>query len=47
MVIFFASLLPQFAQPDTGSLTTQLLVLGAVFLGVGPICDSAIGLLAG
>ena len=32
VAIFFLAFLPQFATPGTGSLTTQLLVLGGIFI---------------
>lgn len=47
VILFFASFLPQFARPENGSLTAQLLILGLIFLIVGLVCDGAIGLSVG
>jgi threonine/homoserine/homoserine lactone efflux protein len=47
VVLFFAAFLPQFVRPGHGSVTGQLLVLGLIFLGVGLVSDSVIGVLLG
>jgi threonine/homoserine/homoserine lactone efflux protein len=46
-VIFFAAILPQFADPAAGHLPLQLLVLGLVFSAVALVSDSAWGIAAG
>ncbi|WP_086565563.1 LysE family translocator [Streptomyces africanus] len=45
-VVFFAAVLPQFADQASGSLPLQLLVLGSIFLVIALICDSAWALIA-
>ena len=47
IVLFYLAFLPQFVNPQLGHITTQLLVLGAVFVVVGLVIDTAIGLLGG
>jgi len=47
VAIFFLAFLPQFARPEAGSMTTQLLVLGAVFIVVALVVFSLVALLAG
>ncbi len=47
VVLFNAAFLPQFVDPARGSVTTQLLVLGAAFVVVDLLIDGPIGLLAG
>ena len=47
VVLFNAAFLPQFVDPARGDVTTQLLVLGAVFVVVDLLIDGPIGLLAG
>jgi threonine/homoserine/homoserine lactone efflux protein len=47
VVLFFASFLPQFVRPGYGPTSVQLLCLGAMFLLVGLIIDTAVGLCAG
>lgn len=47
VILFFAAFLPHFVRVDHGSVAGQLLVLGAMFLLVGLLVDSAIGLGAG
>jgi threonine/homoserine/homoserine lactone efflux protein len=47
VVLFNAAFLPQFVDPARGSVTTQLLVLGAAFVLVDLLIDGPIGLLAG
>jgi threonine/homoserine/homoserine lactone efflux protein len=46
-IVFLAAMLPQFVDPDAGSLTLQLLALGAVFMLVALMSDSAWALAAG
>ena len=45
--IFFLAFLPQFADPDRGSLTLQMLLLGAVFIVSTILVFGSISLLAG
>lgn len=45
--IFFLAFLPQFASPGNGSMTTQLFLLGGLFIGVALIIFSSIAMLAG
>ncbi|MFD3508830.1 LysE family translocator [Nocardia sp. NPDC058666] len=45
-VVFFGAVLPQFAEPAAGPLTTQLLVLGAIFLAIQMLSDSVWAVLA-
>jgi len=47
VVLFNAAFLPQFVDPSRGSVTVQLLVLGAAFVVVDLLVDGPIGLLAG
>jgi threonine/homoserine/homoserine lactone efflux protein len=47
VIIFFAAFLPQFTRHGHGPLAVQLLTLGLIFLLVGLVCDSAIGLTVG
>jgi threonine/homoserine/homoserine lactone efflux protein len=47
VIIFFAAFLPQFTRPGHGPVAVQLLTLGAMFLLVGLLCDSAIGVSVG
>ncbi|WP_069162164.1 LysE family translocator [Nocardia altamirensis] len=44
--VFFAAILPHFADPAAGSLPLQFLILGSVFLAVAVVSDSAWALLA-
>jgi threonine/homoserine/homoserine lactone efflux protein len=46
-IVFFAAVLPQFADPERGAVPVQLLVLGLVFVAIALVCDSAWGLVAG
>jgi threonine/homoserine/homoserine lactone efflux protein len=46
-VIFFAAILPQFADPSAGRLSLQLLTLGLVFIAIALVSDSTWGLAAG
>jgi threonine/homoserine/homoserine lactone efflux protein len=47
VVVFFAAVLPQFTDPARGHVPLQLLVLGAVFVGIALVSDSAWGVAAG
>ncbi|MFD4631147.1 LysE family translocator [Streptomyces sp. NPDC058284] len=47
IVLFFAAFLPRFTDPDQGLVWLQLLVLGLIFLVMGFVWDSTIGLFAG
>jgi threonine/homoserine/homoserine lactone efflux protein len=46
-VVFFAAVLPQFADPASGHVPAQLLVLGLVFVVIALVSDSAWGVAAG
>jgi threonine/homoserine/homoserine lactone efflux protein len=46
-VLFFAAFLPRFTSPGHGPLWLQLLTLGLIFLVMGFVWDSTIGLCAG
>ena len=46
-IVFFAAVLPQFADPARGAVPLQLLVLGLVFVAIALVSDSAWGLAAG
>jgi threonine/homoserine/homoserine lactone efflux protein len=45
--LFFLAFLPQFVDPDAGSVAVQTMVLGAVFALLALVSDSLYGLLAG
>jgi threonine/homoserine/homoserine lactone efflux protein len=47
VIVFFAAFLPQFTRRGHGPLAVQLATLGLIFLLIGLICDSAIGLAVG
>jgi threonine/homoserine/homoserine lactone efflux protein len=40
VALFFLAFFPQFVRPDRGSTTTQVLVLGAVFVALGLTADA-------
>ena len=44
--LFFLAFLPQFVDPDRGSVTLQVVVLGALFVAIGLCSDSTYALLA-
>jgi len=46
-IVFFAAVLPQFAQPSAGHVPAQMLLLGAVFMAIAVLCDSTWALAAG
>ncbi len=45
--MFFLAFLPQFTDPARGSVMAQMLILGAIFTGLGMICDVTWVLCAG
>ncbi|CAN7472118.1 LysE family translocator [Knoellia sp. LjRoot47] len=47
VALFFLAFFPQFLDPARGSMTVQILVLGAVFVGIGTFFDTSYGALAG
>jgi threonine/homoserine/homoserine lactone efflux protein len=47
VIVFFAAVLPQFTDPARGHVPLQLLVLGALFVGIALLSDSAWGVAAG
>ena len=47
VALFFLAFFPQFLDPARGSLTAQILVLGAVFVAIGTVFDASYGALAG
>lgn len=46
-IVFFAAVLPQFADRSAGHVPVQLLVLGAIFVAIAVVSDSMWALLAG
>ncbi len=46
-LVFLLAFLPQFVDPDRGSITTQLVVLGIVHKAVGFCVDSGVALVSG
>ena len=46
-MVFFAAILPQFVDRGSGQVTSQLILLGAIFSGLALICDGGWGILAG
>ena len=46
-IVFFATVLPAFVDPSAGSVTLQMLALGAVFTAIALVSDSAWGFAAG
>ncbi len=47
VALFFLAFFPQFLDPTRGSMTVQILVLGAVFVAIGMVFDASYGALAG
>ena len=45
--VFFLAFVPQFVEPDAGSATVQLLVISAVYLALGLVCDTTWALTSG
>ena len=45
-IVFFAAVLPQFADPGRGRVVVQMLLLGLVFNVMAVVCDSVWGLVA-
>ena len=45
--LFFMAFLPQFVNPDSGSVTIQIIYLGMIFIGLAILSDSVYALLAG
>jgi threonine/homoserine/homoserine lactone efflux protein len=46
-IVFFAAVLPQFADRSAGHVPLQMLVLGGVFIAIAVFCDSTWALAAG
>jgi threonine/homoserine/homoserine lactone efflux protein len=46
-IVFFAAILPQFVDREVGSITSQLILMGAIFAFLGFFSDSGWGILAG
>jgi threonine/homoserine/homoserine lactone efflux protein len=46
-IVFFAAVLPQFVDRPAGHVTAQMLLLGAMFMGIAVLCDSGWALAAG
>jgi threonine/homoserine/homoserine lactone efflux protein len=46
-IVFFAVVLPQFADQRAGPVAAQMLLLGAVFMAIAVLCDSGWALAAG
>jgi threonine/homoserine/homoserine lactone efflux protein len=46
-IVFFAAILPQFADPAFGSVALQMLFLGLVFVAIALVSDGTWGLAAG
>ncbi|KGN38428.1 LysE family translocator [Knoellia subterranea] len=47
VALFFLAFFPQFLDPARGSMTGQIVVLGAVFVAIGLVFDASYGALAG
>ncbi|MFC7492021.1 MULTISPECIES: LysE family translocator [unclassified Knoellia] len=47
VALFFLAFFPQFLDPARGSMTGQILVLGAVFVAIGVVFDATYAALAG
>ena len=46
-IVFFAAILPQFVDREAGSITSQLILMGAIFAILGFFSDAGWGILAG
>lgn len=46
-LVFFSAVFPQFVDPDVGSITTQLLIFGAIFTALALLLDGTWGVLVG
>ena len=46
-IVFFAAVLPQFADRSAGQVPVQLLLLGAVFMAIALVSDSMWAIIAG
>jgi threonine/homoserine/homoserine lactone efflux protein len=46
-MVFFAAILPQFVDRDAGKVTTQLILMGAIFAVIALFSDGTWGILAG
>ena len=46
-LVFFSAVFPQFVDPDVGSITTQLLIFGAIFTALALVLDGTWGVLVG
>ena len=46
-IVFFAAILPQFVDREAGGITSQLILMGAIFAFLGFFSDSGWGILAG
>jgi threonine/homoserine/homoserine lactone efflux protein len=47
VAIFFLAFLPQFARPEVGPMTSQLIVLGGIFIVIALLVFALVALLAG
>jgi threonine/homoserine/homoserine lactone efflux protein len=47
VIVFFAAILPQFADPASGAVPLQILFLGLIFVAIALLSDGAWGLAAG
>lgn len=46
-IVFFVAVLPQFVNQSAGHVPGQMLLLGALFIGIAAVCDSSWALIAG
>ena len=46
-MVFFAAILPQFVDREAGNITSQLILIGAIFALLALFFDSGWGILAG